>query len=558
MISNKWKLLHEQKTDTPDPSTSEIIKILLGNRGISSEADRKEFLNPSLEVINPEKVQINVKEVDKTLKRIKKAIDSGEKIIIYGDYDVDGICGSAILWETIFSHYKNVMPHIPHRMEEGYGLSVAGIDHIVTEHGSPGLIITVDNGIVAYDAVDYANSKGIDVIITDHHVVGDKTPDAYSIVHTTNLCGAGVAYLLSREIEKNLFKDSQNRREDHLELVALATIADLVPLIGASRAFAKYGIEALRKTKRPGLNALIDDAKLKKEDIGTYEIGHMIAPRLNATGRVAHAMDSLRLLCTKDVLRAKKLSMHLSETNKNRQLLTEESTTHADSITAEAVADKKLIFVADAKYNQGVIGLVASRLVEKYYLPSVVVSIGEKFSKGSARSVSGFNIIEFLRTQSNFLVDAGGHPMAAGFTIETDKIESFRAAIIESSQIAVSPELLDRVLTIDMELNFSVIDLDFEKELGALSPFGMKSPEPVFLTRGVKIKKLGFVGRDKKHLKLLLTKDERQFEAILFGVGETELKAGDSIDAVYKIARDEWDGNSKILLRLKDLSPSAN
>src|SRR3990167_1000446 len=212
----------------------------------------------------------------------------------------------------------------------------------------------------------------------------------------------------------------------HLELAALATVADLVPLIGPSRAIVKFGIDALRKTKRPGLLALFERAKIKKEEIGVYEIGHIISPRLNATGRISHALDSLRLICTKDKNRAESLADSLDETNKNRRLVTEESTIHADLLLKQAGSNQKFIFIHNKNYNQGVIGLIASRLVETYYRPAVVVSEGEIYSKGSARSIAGFNMIAFLRGFKHLLVDVGGHPMAAGFTIETGKIRKFK------------------------------------------------------------------------------------------------------------------------------------
>lgn len=577
----KWEILSAEQRETKTRNNAEyLLDILLSNRGIKTKKERDEFLNPKLESISLDSVQIDKKEVTKTLKRIQQSIDKNEKIIIYGDYDVDGICGAAILWETIYQFYKNVMPHIPHRVDEGYGLSKKGIDHILNEFSDIGLIITVDNGIVAREAVEYANKKNIDVIITDHHVKGEELPKAHSIVHTTKLCGAGVAYMLSKElfsvfssqssvnsqsvISASVSKQTNRKQtnskqktdirepitENHLELVALATVADLVPLMGASRALVKFGLEALRRTNRVGLLAMFELAQIKKDEIDVYKIGHIIAPRLNATGRIAHAMDSLRLLCTKDFNKAKSLAMHLHATNRDRQLMTEEATAHANLITE---VTENIIVAHDQKYNQGIIGLVASRLVEKHYRPAIVISVGEPFSKGSARSIVGFNIIDFLRTFSVYLIDAGGHPMAAGFTIETKNIEIFKKAISKQASNALSPDSLIRTLIIDKELPFSELNLKIYSEIQKLQPFGMGNLEPVFVARNVKVNNLRTVGRENEHLKLLLYQDGNMFDAIYFRGAVSGIKINDEIDIVYSIERDNWNGNEKIQLKLRDV-----
>ncbi|HVZ67135.1 MAG TPA: single-stranded-DNA-specific exonuclease RecJ [Patescibacteria group bacterium] len=557
----KWKILSESKIKEAPLKAEDILDILLSNRGIKTEKEKKEFLNPDIKSVTPKNVGIDLVELKKTIGRIEKAIDNNEKIIIYGDYDVDGICGTAILWETIYKDYKNVLPYIPHRVDEGYGLSVKGIDHLIENYGVPNLIITVDNGIVASDAVDYANKNKIDVIVTDHHVKGTSLPNAFSIVHTTSLCGTGVAYLLSGAIRSSKFavrKDDKQQTtndellDNHLELVALATVADLVPLVNANRVLLKFGLEELRKTTRPGLLALFAEAAIKRGDIDTYHIGHIIAPRLNATGRVASAMDSLRLICTKDIKKAQELAQVLGQTNKDRQALTSESTLHANLITENITKDQKFIFVHNKDYNPGVIGLVASRLVEMHYRPSVVVSVGEKYSKGSARSIRGFNIIEFLRLHSEFLVDAGGHPMAAGFTVETEKLDIFKNALLESSIIHVDQILLERTLDVDMDLAFENITRDLYQEIKRLAPFGMANPEPLFMTEKVLVESISFVGRERKHLKLILSKDNIKFEAMMFGMDQTDLNVGDEISIAYVINNDTWNGNEKITLKIRD------
>ncbi|MEK7502342.1 MAG: single-stranded-DNA-specific exonuclease RecJ, partial [Patescibacteria group bacterium] len=543
-------------------------KVLLANRGIKTKKEIEEFLNPRLENVTVESVGIYKKQLKKAIVRIESAIKKKEEVIVFGDYDVDGICGSAILWETLTEAGAKALPYIPHRLDEGYGLSKIGIDNLLLKNPRIKIIITVDNGIVAGKAVEYANKKGIDIIITDHHVPSKNLPKAYAIVHTTKLCGAGVAYLLAQEIKNVILRrsrrisgsfasaqDDNGKGNTHLELVALATIADLVPLTGANRILIKFGIEALRKTKRPGLLALIKEAEIDKDLIDIFEIGHVIAPRLNAMGRLEYAMDSLRLLCTKDLKRAEALAKELISTNKRRQELTIEALEHARmKIQNSKVKTQNLIFIAHESYQQGVIGLVAGRLVEEFYRPSIVLSIGEKYSKASARSISGFNIIEFIREASDLLVDAGGHPMAAGFTVETSKIAVLEKKFEELAIALLNTKKLERILMIDTQISLKDITNNFYSNLLKLSPFGIGNPKPTFVSRKVAIEDMRLVGVDGKHLKLRL-QQSTVLDAIAFGMGEreNELHIGDAIDVVYTIDQDKWNGNNRLQLKIKDL-----
>ncbi|MEK9178697.1 MAG: single-stranded-DNA-specific exonuclease RecJ, partial [Patescibacteria group bacterium] len=444
MPSGNFEILDQLKFDSN--KYNELIKVLLKNRRVNP-SEFKDFLNPDLSKVTAKNVGINLLALEKSMKRIKDAIENKEKIVVFGDYDVDGICGSAILWETLNDLGADVMPYIPNRFEEGYGLSKEAISNLIHSTSSGqisnvSLIITIDNGIVAGSGVDYAKEQGIDVIITDHHVPGKILPSAYSIVHTTKLCGAGVAYLLAQNLKPKT-SNLKPKDDSHLELVCLATIADLVPLTGANRILVSLGLKKLRETKRPGLIELFKEAEIEPSQIHTYEIGHIIAPRLNAMGRMEDAMDSLRLLCTKNPKRAKELAKKLSETNRMRQNLTLDTFFHAKSQVDRKIKNK-LLFVYHETYQQGIIGLVAGRLTEEYYLPSIVISRGKLLSKASARSVSGFNIIEFIRSASEFLVDAGGHPMAAGFTFETKNLNKIEKKFQELAKKAIKKELLLR------------------------------------------------------------------------------------------------------------------
>ncbi|MDZ4227673.1 MAG: single-stranded-DNA-specific exonuclease RecJ [Candidatus Levybacteria bacterium] len=547
----KWEILNQSKIKDKGLMIKDLIKILLENRRVKTKKEIEEFLNPKLETVTTADVGIDKKQLKKAIARIKLAIKNKEQVVVFGDYDVDGISGTAILWETLNLLGAKVMPYIPHRIDEGYGLSLKGISNLKSQISNVKLIITVDNGIVANKAVDFANKQGIDIIITDHHVPSKKLPDALAIVHTTKLCGTGVAYLLAQEFKKN---------ENHLELVALATVADLVPLKGANRTLLKFGLEALRKTRRPGLLELFKEARLAKESLGVYEIGHMIAPRLNAMGRLEYAMDSLRLICTNNQNRAADLAQLLGSTNKERQDITLQATLHAiEKVKSQKSKLKSLLFIVHESYEQGVIGLVAGKLVEEFYRPAIVISKGKKFSKASARSVRGFDMIEFIRTASEFLVDAGGHPMAAGFTVETTKLLKLQKILENKAELILNKDLLTRNLRIDCELPLSSINIDLYEALQKLSPFGMGNPEPTFVSKNVIVEDLRLVGAEGKHLKLVVSSQKSgvRLEGIAFGIGQSsKISIGDRIDIVYTIEKDDWNGNERLQLKVKDLKIS--
>jgi single-stranded-DNA-specific exonuclease len=551
----KWEHLTDAHFDNED--IEGLITCLLKNRGITSEKDRKTFLHPKLEDVTPKSVGISATDLKKALKRIITAIEKKEQIIVFGDYDVDGITGSAILWETLHAFDAKVMPYIPHRVEEGYGLSIPGITNVQEKFPETSLIITVDNGIVANAAVDFANKQGIDVIITDHHTTSEKAPDAYAIVHTTNLCGAGVAYLLSQELQKVKVKKLE---DNHLELATLGTVADLVPLTGANRAIVKHGLEKVRLTNRLGLQELYKQAGIEKDEFSPYDIGFGIAPRLNASGRIASAMDSLRLLCTTNLERAAELAGLLESTNRERQLLMREAAEHAVlQVNTRTGEPKKLLIVSHDSYAPGVIGLVAGRLVEAFYRPAIVLSIGEEQSKASVRSISGFNIIDFLRSKSELFINVGGHPMAAGFTIETSKLALIQSTLEDHADQFIDDAMLMRKLKVDCELAFASITQELYKALQQLAPFGMGNPEPVFSTQGVMIKDIRAIGKENAHLKLKVSQGRNVFDAIAFSMGDlaSELHAGDKINVAYTIDENTWRDKTTLQLKIKDIVKTA-
>ncbi len=555
----KWELKSNDNLQINDGQFSELINILLLNRGISSEKDREEFLHPDINKVTPKSVQIDAEELKKTLVRLQKAFTQKEKIIVFGDYDVDGITGSAILWETLNALGFLVMPYIPHRVEEGYGLSIKGIDNVKKQNSDLKLIITVDNGIVANEAVDYANKLGIDVIITDHHMPEDdeKRPKALAIVHTTKLCGAGVAWLLSKELNITFAsKKYEIDKDTHLELAVLGTIADLVPLTGANRTIVKAGMDNLKNTQRSGLKAIFEEAGVNPQKIGTYEVGFIIGPRLNAAGRIESAMDSLRLLCTHNSTRAYSLAAKLGQTNRERQELTKKTVQHAlETIKSKNLHSKKIIITGHETYNPGVIGLVAGKLVEEFYRPAIVLSIGDKSAKASVRSIPGVNIIDFLRRFSDMYINVGGHKMAAGFTVSLENMSGLQKQMEDLAQEMITQSLLQRTLKVDLTLPFGYLSLNLFDAIQQLAPFGMENPEPVFITKGVYVEDMKLLGKDKNHLKLRLSNDGvGTLEAIGFGMGELSesLTIGDKIDIAYSLDENHWNGSVELQLKLKD------
>lgn len=568
----KWEIQQELKSQNAKVKVDDLINLLLQNRGITNEKDKEHFLHPDLSEVTPKNVGIDTKQLQKTIQRITTAIEKQEQIVVFGDYDVDGITGTAILWETLHALGAKATPYIPNRIEEGYGLSTKGLENLLSQLATINLVITVDNGIVAHEAVAFANEHNIDVIITDHHTADAKIPEAFALVHTTKLCGAGVAYLLSKELRKTLpnhplsgrrpadsapDKGRLGRVEDtHLELATLGTVADLVPLTGANRAIVKHGLKNVCHSKRPGLQALFKQAGIIKDEFATYEIGYIIAPRLNAAGRIENAMDSLRLLCTNNKQRAEMLAEQLELTNKERQQIMKQMTQHASLSVKAAEKLKHILIIAHETYPQGVIGLVAGKLVEEYYRPAIVIAIGKTHSKASARSIHGFNIIEFLRSHSTLFVNVGGHPMAAGFTVETEKIVLLQQTLEQTAAQLLTEKHFTRSLKIDCELPFEFITKTLYKELKQLAPFGMGNPEPVFATRGVTIENFKVIGREGNHLRLQLQQGEQSFEAIAFGMGELarDLKMGNTIDVAYTIDENTWNGNTKLQLKVKDIN----
>lgn len=545
MLKKTWEIA---KKISPD-----LTEQLLANRGITGKEEIEQFLDPPVPTFNfvKDTLAIDLEELEKAEKRIKEAIRNEECIIIHGDYDVDGLCATAILWEAIYYdlNYKNVSPFIPDRFGEGYGLSVESINKIKRDkfQTKGGLLITVDCGITAIKEVRYAKKLGLDVVVTDHHTQGEVLPEAAAIIHTEDISGACIAWLLSEAL-----KTSQSGEPSNLDLVALSTIADLQELLGINRFLVKYGLLQLHATKREGLKALIKVANVGEREITPYIVSWWLAPRLNALGRLENALDSLRLLCTQSPNKALSLAQKLNRVNWERQQMTNLSVEQARQMVN---TEKEIQVLYHEEWHEGVIGLVAGKIKEEFYRPVIAIAKRERYSKGSARSIANFNIVEALRRCEDCLVDVGGHPLAAGFTIETSMIEAFVERLTKIGRESLSFDNLLPVINIDAEIKLSEISWSLLEKLKKFEPHGIGNPRPVFLSRDLEVLEVKTVGMDHTHLKLLLAEEEKTYSAIGFGLGprSDNLNIQEKIDLVFTLSENLYNGQKEIQIEVKDI-----
>lgn len=546
-----WDIHATPTTTTAKKRHAAIIAAVLARRGIEAGA-QDAFLNPphprTLTLAN---LAVSATAVGRGIELVRDQAKHGGPIVIYGDYDSDGITATAILWETLQSLGIGALPFIPQREKHGYGLSRPGLAEVVAIH-HPKLIIAVDNGVTAIDETLWAQDQGVQVIIVDHHVLTGQEHPADSLVHTTQLAGSGLTWVFSEALIGKL--DPAKRLESTLELAAIGTVADMVPLVGANRSIVKHGIDQLRHTKRAGICSLISQARLKQDELSAYHLGFQIAPRINAMGRLERAIDSLRLLCTTDAARADALARVLQETNLRRQTLTDEMTLAAAG-GAETMKTQPAIVIANPAFHEGIIGLIAGKIAQQLWRPTVIISQGEKFSKASARSIPGFDITAALRELESYFEGVGGHPMAAGFTIKTKNIPAFTKAFMEVSARHLTPDLLTKMLPVDAEILFSDVSAELVQSLQRLHPLGIGNPSPVFATSNVTIKDLRAVGAAGKHLKLALKQQGDTFLAIGFGLGNLagSLLPGQEVAVAYTPELSTWNGRTRIELKLKDI-----
>lgn len=546
-------------------TNKETVDLILKSRHLKN---LNEFLNPA----SPLSLTLNdfgayKKSFEKVIKILKSIKETNQMIVVYTDYDADGITGGTILWETLYLLGFKVMPYVPHRKLEGYGFSKTGIDNVKKEF-NPALIISVDHGITKIKEVKYAAKLGIKIIVTDHHLKGEKIPGAEAVFHIPALSGSGVAYFFAKEIFDSFLtsaggktsevnantlhkartsevKLSANFATDYLALASIGTIADLVPLIGPSRSVVKYGLEAFPKIKRFGIKHILKQAGIEDKKITPYEVGFMIAPRINAIGRLEHAIDALRLLCTNDEKRALDLAGKIDNVNIERQELVEKSVKEALNIirNSKSVINNRIIILVSDKWHEGIIGLIASKIAEEFYRPTLVLTKTDIGYKGSARSIPSFHITDFLHSLKKYLIDAGGHKQAAGFTLETKQLNDFTKNAQKLANKLIKDKDLERKIEADLKIPISKINLDLVKSLEALEPFGIGNPRPTFFSEGI-LTGTQLLGKTNAHLKIFVD----GLELLAFNQADKfkSLSRGQKIKVVYSLEINKWSGSEKL------------
>lgn len=541
---------------TAKPAQRSIVQLLL-QRKIETYEQAKKFFNPSLKDLhNP----FEMKDMDKAVQRVLQAIENQENILIYGDYDVDGTTAVSLFYLFLSELYNNVTCYVPDRYKEGYGVSFQGINYASDNNIS--LIITLDCGIKAIDKVDYAKEKGIDVIVCDHHTPSSELPKAVAILNPKQkdcsypydeLCGCGIAFKLAQAInivlerpESFVFK--------YLDLVAIAIAADIVPVTGENRILLAQGLSLINEKPSIPVRKLLQTAK---QPYTTTDLVFVVAPRINAAGRIAHANLVIELLTQKQEKEIISKAYAIEYLNDKRKRLDEEITQEAlVQIIENQEENKKTTVVFQPFWHKGVIGIVASRLIENYYRPTLVFTKNEDKLVASARSVSGFNIYNALEACQEYLEQFGGHKYAAGLTIKEENYNKFKEAFELIVSQTIDKELLEQRINIDLEIKLEDVSSIFFETLKRFAPFGPENMTPVFLSKGVKAKEFRTVG-DGSHLRIVLTNIEEtvSFVAIGFGLADkkTLLEKGQPFDIVYQLEENIWNGRASIQMKIKDI-----
>lgn len=531
----------------------DAIAQVLVKRDIDTPQKLNALLNPPYRLpYDP----LRISGMDIAIKRLYAAGSKGERVGVFGDFDVDGITGTAIICEGLTSLGIAVTPYLPHRVDEGHGLSDAAIDTLA-EQGVT-LIVTVDTGITSFDEVDYANSKGVDIIITDHHLPHEGTPNAVTALNPKvpggdypffELCGAGIGFKLIQ----GLF-DFYGQPWDPglLELAALGTIADLVPLLDENRYLVREGLRELANTRRPGLRALYSSARVTPDEISAEIVSFSIAPRLNSAGRMGDPMDSYRLLTTTSPEEAGALTHKLESLNMERRAVSEESYVIADQLVADLGELPSLLVISDKRFQRGVAGLIAGRLVDRYRRPAVVIAMEGEFSVASGRSIPEFNIVAAMESCEDLLVRFGGHSQAAGFTIATEFIPQLKSRLEAYSDRLLGSQELVRNVDIDAIITLDELDETMIRWIRDLEPYGPGNTRPAFASMKVKVLETFHMGREQQHLRLRVEMNGAQFTALAFNQAAKWQAKTEYVDLAFTVMNDSFRGKGAIALRLLD------
>tara|TARA_B110000879_G_C11171060_1_gene513590 strand:- start:1900 stop:3591 length:1692 start_codon:yes stop_codon:yes gene_type:complete len=539
----------------------DITSFLLIQRGIETFEEAKDFFRPDLKDLHD---PFLMKDMDKAVARIEEAILNKENILVYGDYDVDGTTSVALMSSYLLTYYSNVATYIPDRYDEGYGISYKGIDF--AEDNNFSLIIALDCGIKAIDKVDYASKKGIDFIICDHHRPGTKIPNAKAILDPKRddcnypfkeLCGCGVGFKLIQALASKKGETIEDLLL-YLDLVATAIGADIVPIVDENRILAFHGLKVINQNPRPGFKAIIE--QVKKGTLTITDVVFIIAPRINAAGRMKHGNHAVTLLCETDINLATQYANEIDTYNSDRRDTDKRITIEAlDQLEELKEQEGCTTVVYKENWHKGVIGIVASRLIETYYRPTLVFTKSGDVLAASARSVKGFDVYNALEQCSEFIEQFGGHKYAAGLTLLEANYGKFKAQFEKIVSETIDPKLLIPEISIDSQLNLTDITPKFYRIISQFAPFGPGNMTPVFMTEDMQDTGYGKqVGEDKTHLRLTATQNGKgKLVGIGFGLGDqTELiKNKKTFKAAYTIDENEWNGNVSLQLKLKDIKP---
>lgn len=545
---------------------SPVLLQVLYNRGIVEPADIQSFLDGRyLKKTDPFLLQ----DMDKAVARIQQAIANDERIIIYGDFDADGVTSTVLLVEALRGlgmSREQVQPYIPDRVDEGYGLNMEALTKLRQEKEAD-LVISVDCGIRSVAEVEHANKIGLDMIITDHHSLGPELPPAVAIVNPkrpsspypeTMLAGVGIAYKLAQALCQAMPDHANFNETALLDLVAIGTVADLAPLIGENRQLVINGLVELNKAQRPGIASLIRVSKLKRGRLTAESIGFGLGPRINAAGRIDHAYSAARLLAANNSLLADQLAAKLNDLNRKRQQLTADLSAQAEAMVEDS--DAPIIIAGADNFLSGVVGLVASRLADIHYRPAIILEMGEEESRASCRSIPEFHITEALDEVADLLARHGGHAQAAGFTILNENLPEFKRRMTEIAAAKLDGLDLQPTISVDMEIDLAEIDWALQETLAQLEPTGYANATPVFMSRDVEVASHRVVGKDSSHLQLRLNSGgggygAQQIGAIAFRQGAWANFMPQFIDLVYTVNVNEWNGRRNLQLMVQDIRP---
>ena len=559
MSHSRWNLLPEIPAEHLDRADfPRLITQLLYNRGLSDRSQLETFIAADGGLSADPFLLANMHQA---VGRIFQALLSGEKIAIYGDFDTDGITATALLVQGLSLPDCDAVPYIPPRVTEGYGLNDTALEKL-RQQGIR-LVITVDCGITALPEITRARKKGLDIIVTDHHVPPEILPPANAVIDPklpesgypfSELAGAGVAYKLLQALFKGI--GQEQRLHQLLDLVALGTVADMSPLLGENRYLVKEGLKLLCSSPRPGIRAVVNRLGLDAGNIDAKSISWNIAPRLNAAGRLEHAISSYKLLITDSITEATELAARLEEINTERQRLTSKALINA----REQVSDQRdlsLLIASDEDFPVGILGLVASRLSDEFYRPAIVIRTGSRTCTGSARSIPEFNIINALTQYGDLLSRFGGHSRAAGFSLPTSNLPRFTERLRELATVQLAGVDLRPRLDIDTEVILSDLSGDTYPMIQKLAPFGQGNPEPTFLSRRVEVADYRTMGSNGEHLRLKLMQDSTLWDSVAFNLSNSLTGRPRYLDIVYNLELDRWRGEEKLRLNILDSAPAS-